>query len=165
MRKESTVDSMKAIPPLDFCTVNQLTIGFFTGTEKDPSFANSRCVQFFPRLEEQFNLFFGGINATLLVPTNFVRWVNSGVTLINQYAAWQNYCTFATILTRLDNAVETTEGLATLLFRVMNNYPKIFVHFADMTTGFTNQDCSKMSKAAGGIFSLVFDFNVPEDVI
>ncbi|CAI2382034.1 unnamed protein product [Moneuplotes crassus] len=157
--------SLQVFPPFGFCTVRDMTMGFFTGTEKDPVHPNSRCVQFFPRLEEQFNMFVGGVNETLLIPTNFVRWINTGVVLINQYAAWQNYCTFATVLTRLDNAVETMEGLATLVFRVMNNYPKLFILFADITTGFTNENCVQMSKAAGGAFSVIFDFNVPEDVV
>ena len=151
--------------PLDFCTVTDAVQGFFTGTEKDPSVANSRCVIYFPTLLEQANIVISGVNSTLLIPTHFFAWLQTGVTLINRYSLWQNYCTFATIFTQLDNSVQNTEGLIGVLYKFVLNNAKITETFTELQEHFNGGRCFDMFLSSGKIFSLLFDFNVPEDII
>ena len=151
--------------PWEFCTVTEAVQGFFTGTEKDPSVTNSRCVAYFPTLVEQFNTFINGANMTLLNPQNFFGWIQQGVTLINRYSLWQNYCQFATMFTQLDNTIENVDGFVALLYRFIYNQNKIQERSADFFTYLGREDCSNTFKSAGGVFSLLFDFNVPEDII
>lgn len=150
--------------PWEFCSIKDAVQGFLTGTERDPTVANSRCVIYFPDLQNQFNNVIGGVNATLVVPTNFVGWLIDVVALINRYALWQNYCVFATLFTRLDN-IMTLEGLTTVFSRGLINSGLLTTHFASFNTAWTGSQCIPMMKAAGTIFSILLDFNVPEDIV
>ncbi|CAI2373124.1 unnamed protein product [Moneuplotes crassus] len=151
--------------PLDFCSVQSAVTGFFTGTESDPDFPNSRCVTRFPNLQDQFLLVVNSVNATLLIPTNFVRWTNNIVGLIVAYAQWQNYCVFATLFTRLDNTVQTREGLITALSRGVFQSEEITTQWTNIQQSFSKGECFTMFRAAGRIFSIILDFNVPEDIV
>ena len=151
--------------PFDFCNVESATMGFFAGTEKDPTVANSNCVIYFPTLQKQFLAVVNGFNSSLIIPTNYFGWVDKVATLINRYALWQNYCTFSTLFTRLDNVVQNLEGITTLLYRIMMNYANIIVKISDFTTNFQKKDCYNSALAIGEIFSMALDFNVPEDIV
>jgi hypothetical protein len=151
--------------PLSWCTVEDVVMGFFTGTEPDPVVPNSKCVTYFPTLQTQFGLITSQLNITLLVPTNTFRFLDTSATMVNKFALWQTYCTFGTLFTRLDNTIETLEGLTTAFYRVIMNYAKVLVKIGNFTTAFNAQKCFAMSQAVGEIFSLIFDFQVPEDVI
>lgn len=140
-------------------------MGFFTGTEPDPLVPNSRCVTYFPTLKQQIDLVISQLNVTALIPTNTFRLLDSMATFVNRFALWQEYCTFGTLFTRLDNTVETFEGLTTAFYRVILNYSTVLVKLGDLTTNFNNQRCFNMFRAMGEIFSIVLNFNVPEDVI
>ena len=87
-------------------------MGFFTGTEKDPTIANSKCVIYFPQLLEQANLVVNGFNTSLTIPSNFFGWASEVSTLIIRYSLWQNYCTFGSMFGALDNIFSTLEGFA-----------------------------------------------------
>ena len=151
--------------PLGWCSVEDIVMGFFTGTEPDPVVPNSKCVTYFPNLQDQFELITSQLNMTLLFPTNTFRLLDTSATFVNKFALWQTYCTFGTLFTRLDNTIETLEGLTTAFYRVIMNYARVLVKIGDFTTALSGQKCFEMSRAVGEIFSMVFDFQVPEDII
>ena len=150
---------------LEFCTVKDAVTGFFTGTELDPTVANSRCVTYYPILESHFNYVISSYNASIIYPSYFLGWVDSVASTITKYALWQNYCIFSTLLTRLDNTIVTLEGFTTLLYRVLLTHTGLFAKFNQVLEGFKNQQCFVMSEAAGEIASVMLDFHVPEDIV
>ena len=151
--------------PLDWCTIEQAVMGFFTGTERDPTVANSKCVTYFPTLTEQLNLVISELNITSLIPFNAIKLMDDGATLINKYALWQNYCIFGTLFTKLDNTIETFEGLTTAFYRIILNYAQVLVKVGDFSTAYSKADCRNMFKAMGEIFKMVLEFEVPEDIV
>jgi hypothetical protein len=140
-------------------------MGFFTGTEPDPVVPNSKCVTYYPTLHTQIELILSELNFTALIPTHAFKLIDDSATLINRYSLWQTYCTFGTLFTKLDNTIETFEGITTAFYRLIMNYSKVLVRVGDLTTALNNKECFKMFRAAGEIFSLVFEFQVPEDII
>ena len=140
-------------------------MGFFTGTEKDPSFPNSRCVEYFPVLASTFDRFINGVNITLIYPPNFFSWIQSGVSVVNRYALWQSYCTFDSLFTDLDNSVQTMEGVTNVIYRLIMNYANILSASADVTVAFNDRHCKPMFIGIGRIFSYLLEFNVPEDIV
>ena len=150
---------------MEWCTVENVVMGFFTGTEKDPSVPNSKCVTYYPNLHDQIEIIIAELNFTALIPTNTLRLIDDSATLINRYSLWQTYCIFGTMFTKLDNTIETFEGITTAFYRLIMNYSKVLVKIGDLTTALNNKECFKMFRAAGEIFALVFEFNVPEDII
>ena len=165
VRGNQDINDLKIVWPLDFCTIQDAVQGFFTGTEEDPSVANSRWVIYFPTLQEKLNTVVSGINTTLIIPTHFFAWLQEVVTLINRYSLWQNYWTFATMFTQLDNTVQTPEGLISLVYKFVLNQAKFQEQIAIFTENFKAGNCFEMSLGAGGVFSALFQFNVPEDII
>ena len=151
--------------PWEYCTVKDAVMGFFTGTETDPDVANSRCVTYFPILQDQLEYVVNSIDANIVIPTHTVAWINQVVALINRYALWQNYCVFATLFTRLDNTVSTREGLITAASRGLFNSQIIQNQMAVLQEAHTNGQCFNAFRAAGTIFGVILDFNVPEDIV
>ncbi|CAI2366830.1 unnamed protein product [Moneuplotes crassus] len=151
--------------PWEFCSVRSAVTGFFTGTESDPDYPNSRCVTRFPDLQDQFSLVVNSVGPNLLIPTNFVAWLNTIVTLIVRYGYWQNYCVFSTLFTRLDNTIQNREGLITALSRGVFQSSLIEAQWSDFRKFMGEEDCFKMSRAFGIMFSVILDFNVPEDIV
>lgn len=140
-------------------------MGFFTGTEPDPIVPNSRCVLYFPTLQAQAILVWSQLNFTALFPGNAIRILDDTFTLINRYSQWQTYCQFGTLFTKLDNTIETFEGITTAFYRMVMNYAAVLVKLGDFTTNMQAGKCFLMARAVGEIFKIVFDFKVPEDVI
>lgn len=140
-------------------------MGFFTGTEKDPSVPNSKCVTYYPNLQAQIDIIINEFNLTALIPTNGLKLIDDLATLVNRYSLWQTYCVFGTLFTKLDNTIETFEGITTAFYRLIMNYAKVLVKVGDLTTALNNKECFKMFRAAGEIFSMVLEYNVPEDII
>lgn len=126
---------------------------------------NHKCVMYFPEVLKQLNLVISEVNATALLPVNALRLLDHTFTFINRYALWQGYCTFGTLFGKLDNTIETFEGFTTAFYRVIMNYAKVFVKIGDFTSALNNKQCNPMAKAVGEIFGMVFDFQVPEDII
>lgn len=140
-------------------------MGFFTGTEADPSIPNSKCVMYFPTVVNQLELVIKEFNLTSLVPVNGLKLIDDFYTLINRYSLWQGYCQFGTMFGKLDNTIETFEGLTTAFYRLIMNYATVLVKLGDLTTAFNNQQCFTTFRALGELFKMVFDFRVPEDYV
>jgi hypothetical protein len=140
-------------------------MGFFTGTEPDPTVPNSKCVTYFPTLSDQFELVMSELNLTSLIPYKAIGVVDHAATLINKYALWQNYCTFGTLFTTLDNTIETFEGITAAFYRVVLNYAKVLTKVGDITTAFNQGNCFNTFKGVGEVFKIVLSFSVPEDII
>ena len=147
------------------CTVEDVVMGFFTGTESDPTVTNSLCVRYYPELHAQIELIISELNSTLLVPYNFLQLIDDSATLINKYSVWQNYCVFGTLFTALDNVLETFDGITTVVYRFILGYAEVLTKIGNLTTAYTDGECRETFQAAGEIFSILFAFNVPEDII
>ena len=150
---------------LDFCDIKSAIQGFFTGCEPDPDVANSKCVTYYPSLEVQVALLIEGFNMSLVIPTNFIGYVDHSATLINRYALWQEYCVFGELFTKLDNTIETFSGITTLAYKFILNYAQILVQVGDLTTKFQDGECFDMFKALGIIFHILFEYEIPEDIV
>ena len=151
--------------PLEFCTAKDMFRGFFTGTEPDPTVANSKCQHYFPDVEEQFHKMIDSFNSTVWVPSQTFYFLDQAVIFIDRYALWMRYCEFGQMFTKLDNSIETLEGITTVFYKIILNYAKILTTLGDVTTNFQAGKCYEMFRALGVIFHIVFDFTVPEDII
>ena len=159
----NAMDSFKLLP-FDFCTANTFVRGFFTGTEPDPKVPNSKCVMYFPELETQFNKLVDSFNMTALIPTRALGVLDNTATFINRFALWMRYCEFGQLFGKLDNTLETLEGFVSVFYRFTLNYSKVFIQLGDLSVGYQAKNCFNMMKAMGVIFSILFDFQVPEDI-
>uniref|UniRef100_A0A7S3N9U3 Uncharacterized protein n=1 Tax=Euplotes harpa TaxID=151035 RepID=A0A7S3N9U3_9SPIT len=140
-------------------------MGFFTGTENDPVVPNSKCVTYFPNLKTQYSMIINELNSTLLIPTNAVKCLDDVATLINRYSLWQGYCIFGTLFTKLDNVMETLEGVTNLFYKLILNYAKVLVKLGEFSNSYNEKKCFNMFRSLGEIFGLVLDYHVPEDIV
>ena len=156
---------LPGLEALDSCTVEEVAMGFFTGTEPDPEVPNSQCVLYFPTLTDQFDLVMNSYNLTALLPNNTLKVLDESATLINKYSLWQNYCTFGTLFTALDNVLETFDGFVAVVYRVVFSYAQFLIFIGDMTTAYNRGNCFDTFKAVGEIVSLGLSFEIPEDIV
>lgn len=120
---------------------------------------------YFPTVVNQLELVIKEFNLTSLIPVNGLKLIDDFYTLINRYSLWQGYCQFGTMFGKLDNTIETFEGLTTAFYRLIMNYATVLVKLGDFTTALNNQQCFTMFRSLGELFKMVFDFRVPEDYV
>ena len=142
-----------------------IATGFITGWEKDPTIPNSNCYTYYPVLQDQVSMIVNELNYTLLIPTNLFKFIDDSATLINRYSLFQNYCQAATLLTKLDNVFQTIEGVTGLLYKVVLNYAQLMILFGTIANAYNQQQWFNMAKGAGQVFSLLFDFQIPDDIV
>ena len=99
---------------------------------------------------------------------NPIWWIGIAQNLtvsINRYVQWMSYCQFGLLFTRLDNTIESTSGLTNAIFKYSLNTKVINTLAQTVQAAYDNNQCASMMIAVGQIFSLIFEFTVPEDTI
>uniref|UniRef100_A0A7S3J2E6 Uncharacterized protein n=2 Tax=Euplotes harpa TaxID=151035 RepID=A0A7S3J2E6_9SPIT len=111
------------------------------------------------------NIIRNAFNMTLLIPSNMFKFLDDSATFINRYSLWQGYCMFGTMFTKLDNAIETFEGITGVFYKIILNYATMLIKIGNFSTAYSSSKCRDMFKAVGEIFKLAFDFVIPDDIV
>ena len=105
------------------------------------------------------------LNYTLIIPTNALKLIDDVASLINRYSLWQNYCIFATLITKLDNVVQTIEGITGLFYKLILNYAKVLIKVGEMTANYNANKCFETFRPIGELVGMLLDYHVPEDIV
>ncbi|CAI2377485.1 unnamed protein product [Moneuplotes crassus] len=151
--------------PYKFCTLKTSVMAFFAGTQTDPNGQSSKCVSYFPELLDEWDKIKSKLSTQLLVPTHFFNFWADITSLITRFSLWQTYCTFNTMYGALDHVFSSLEGAFTVLLKYTTYRAEVNEELRKILDNNNKEKCPEMFHSVGKAFSLLFGFNVPQDVV
>ena len=110
-----------------------MVVNFFQGTEANPTVGDSKCVTYFPTLQETYQGVLMNITSGNFNPSFWIGVAQNTTVLINRYVQWMTYCEFGLLFTRIDNTIESLSGLTNAFF-------KFSIHFQQLQVSYVTKD-------------------------